>query len=230
MGDNQGQKTVCVNCAALDQSILKVLNDEHPELLESLQHGITFKNNTDVLTQGTQVKGVYCINSGKLKIYKVSESGKEQIIRFAKRGDLLGFRTLIGGQDLGVSATTIEESSVCFIDRYEFLNMIQKVPDLKERLMEELSEDLAEMVEALTTMAHSSVSSRLCSALLLLDDLYDNEAINLSRENLANFVGTAQESIIRKLSDMKNDRLIEINGRKINILDRELINKISLFS
>ena len=96
--------------------------------------------------------------------------------------------------------------------------------------MEELSEDLAEMVEALTTMAQSSVSSRLCSALLLLDELYDNQGINLSRENLANFVGTAQESIIRKLSEMKNDELIAINGRKITIINRAAITKTSLFS
>jgi CRP/FNR family transcriptional regulator, polysaccharide utilization system transcription regulator len=230
MINNQNQSVSCSNCAALDQSILKILSNKKPEMLKMVQHGIIFKSHSDLLTQGTQVKGVYCINSGRLKIYKNSESGKEQIIRFAKRGDLLGFRTLIGGHELGVSATTIEDCTVCFVERRDFLKMIQVVPEIKEKLLEDLAEDLAEMVEALTTMAQSSVSSRLCSALLLLDELYDNQGINLSRENLANFVGTAQESIIRKLSEMKNDQLIEISGRKITILDRAAITKTSLFS
>jgi len=230
MGVVQNLKLSCENCMAMDHSILKVISSENLELIDSVKHCIRYKVETDLLTQGTQVRGVYCINSGKIKIYKTSESGKEQIIRFAKKGDLLGYRTIIANHKLGVSATTIEECSVCFIEREDFLRMMIEAPQLKERLMEELSEDLSEMVEALTTMAHRSVRSRLCGALLILEELYEGEPINLTRENLANFVGTAQESVIRLLSDMKSEGVIQINGRKITVINRELIKKEAQFS
>ena len=99
----------------------------------------------------------------------------------------------------------------------------------RERVLREISEDLSEMVEALTDMAQRSVRSRLCSALIQLSELYENEPINLSREDLANYVGTAQESIIRLLSEMKKEGLIAIKGRKIAVVKHEEIKKMSLF-
>ncbi|MDG2331592.1 MAG: Crp/Fnr family transcriptional regulator [Flavobacteriales bacterium] len=223
-------KQKCENCMALGHSILEVLCSQNRTFLDNVKHCITYKSEANLLTQGSLVRGVFCVNSGKIKIYKSSESGKEQIIRFAKKGDLLGYRTLIAGHKLGVSATTIENTSVCFIEREDFYRMMKKEPQLKERLMEELSEDLLEMVDGLTNMAQRSARSRLCGALLVLMELYGDEPINLSRENLANFVGTAQESVIRLLSELRMEGLIEIKGRKISILNQKSISKIAQFN
>ena len=230
MAEDQKSVSVCESCMQNDQSIFRILNAIDPDLVQGIEHGISFQSETDLLTQGAQVKGVYSIISGRVKISRTSGSGKEQIIRFAKKGDVLGFRTLMSNHSLGVSATTIEDCMACFIERDEFLRVLRHAPQLRKKLLEELSEDLAEMVDALTSMAHRSVRSRLCGALLILEELYDGQGINLSRENLANFVGTANESVIRLLSEMKNEQLIEIQGRKITILDRQRIKNIEQFS
>ena len=172
--------------------------------------------------------GVFCINRGKVKIYKLGIDGKEQIIRIAKEGNLLGYRAMIGEDVYPVSAETLEESVICFIPKRDFIKVLHETPILHERLLKEACRELGLMTESMTNLAQKSVSERLAIALLMLKNTYGMDGaenapvvINLTREDLANIVGTATETLIRLLHDFKADKLIETDGRKIKAIDTE---------
>ncbi|MDG1741440.1 MAG: Crp/Fnr family transcriptional regulator [Crocinitomicaceae bacterium] len=180
-----------------------------------------FKKNQPLFIEGSLPRGVYCLNQGKVKIFARGEEGKEQIIHLASSGEIVGFRVMFSGETYKVSATTLEESNICFISKNDFLDLVDTNPTLRKGIMQELSRELAERATFITNLAQKSVRERLASALVLLDDIYENEMVNLTREDLANFIGTATETLIRLLKDFKEENLVKTHARQIEILDRE---------
>lgn len=166
-------------------------------------------------------RGVYCVNHGKVKIYAIGDEGKEQIIHIAKEGEVIGFRAMFSGDPYKVSATSLEDGHICFISKDNFLDMIDSNAALRNMVMKELSRELGDRAQFITNLAQKSVRERLAFTLLLLQNVYGEEPINLSREDMANFVGTATETLIRLLKDFKEEGLIEVQTRKLTILDRE---------
>jgi CRP/FNR family transcriptional regulator len=100
-------------------------------------------------------------------------------------------------------------------------------PTLRKGIIKELSTELADRANFITNMAQKSVRERLAFSLLLLMDIYVGEPINLSREDMANFVGTATETLIRLLKDFKEEAYIETHARKITVLDRNKLMSIA---
>ncbi|NBV90656.1 MAG: Crp/Fnr family transcriptional regulator, partial [Flavobacteriia bacterium] len=120
-----------------------------------------------------------------------------------------------------VSAETLEDCNICFIRKEDFMSMMDTNPMLRNGILKEISTELADRADFITNMAQKSVRERLAFALLMLMDIYEDEPINLSREDMANFVGTATETLIRLLKELKTEGLIEIQTRKITVLDRK---------
>ena len=160
------------------------------------------------------------MHQGKVKIFTRGDSGKEQIIHIAKEGEVIGFRAMFSGDPYKLSASTLEESNICFITKENFLDMIDSNATLRKGIMKELSKELGERAVFITNMSQKSVRERLAYSLLILGDIYKPDLINLSREDLANFVGTATETLIRLLKDFKDEGLIEIHARKLEVLDQ----------
>lgn len=177
--------------------------------------------------EGSFPRGVFCLNQGKVKIFTRGDEGKEQIIHIAKEGEIIGFRAMFSGESYKVSATALEESNICFIAKDDFLNMIDTNPTLRSGIMKELSKELGDRAIFITNMAQKSVRERLAFSLLLLNDVYSGEEINLTREDMANFVGTATETLIRLLKDFKEEGIIEIHTRKLEIIDMGKLEKIA---
>jgi CRP/FNR family transcriptional regulator len=105
--------------------------------------------------------------------------------------------------------------------------MLDTNPMLRNGILKELSRELADRADFITNMAQKSVRQRLAFSLLLLMEIYRDEPINLSREDMANFVGTATETLIRLLKDFKEEGLIEINTRKISVLNAKKMLQVS---
>jgi len=170
--------------------------------------------------------GLFCINSGKVKVYKITSDGKEQILYLAKPGDFLGYKALISEEFYTASATVIEEGAICYIPKSDFLNILNSNPTFFKKIMSKLCEDLGVMEQKLVTIAQKSVRERLAATLLMLKESYGMEGeestlidIALSREDLANIIGTATETVIRLLSEFKTQELISLQGKKIKVLD-----------
>jgi CRP-like cAMP-binding protein len=113
------------------------------------------------------------------------------------------------------------------ISKDDFLNMMDSNPVLRNGIIKELSKELADRADFITNMAQKSVRERLAFTMLILMDVFDNQPINLSREDLSNFVGTATETLIRLLKDFKEEGIIEVQTRKIFVIDKQRLHQIA---
>lgn len=217
----------CANCKSRENSLFCTFKGDDLARLDSVKSCSFIKKGQSLFIEGGIPRGVYCINEGKVKIFTRGEEGKEQIIHLAKQGEIVGFRAMFSGDPYVVSAETLEESSVCFIAKNDFLDLIDTNSILRDGILKELSTELAERASFVTNMAQKSVRERLASILLILDNIYDDDFINLSREDLANYVGTATETLIRLLKDFKDDGVIKTHVRKIEIIDASELESIA---
>lgn len=227
MLDKSHKHITCENCLVKKDSLFKSFCDEQVGGLNAVKTCAYYKKNQPLFLEGSLPRGVFCLNSGKVKVFARGEEGKEQIIHVAKEGEIVGFRAMFSEEPYKVTASTLEESNICFINKSDFLNLVDTNITLRNGIMKELSSELANRVTYITNMAQKSVRGRLAFALILLEEIYSGEMINLTREDLANFVGTATETLIRLLKDFKEEDIIQTHGRKIEVLNREALLKIS---
>lgn len=205
--------------ASFDSADLNVLNHH-----KSCSY---YKKNQALFLEGSIPRGVYCLNEGKVKIFTRGDEGKEQIIHISGSGEVIGYRSMFSGDPYKVTASTLEDSNICFIAKEDFLNMLDSNITLRNNIMKELSKELGDRAVFITNLAQKTVRERLAFSLVMLDNIYKDEMINLSREDLANFVGTATETLIRLLKEFKDDKLIEIHTRKIEVLNVEKLIHVS---
>jgi CRP/FNR family transcriptional regulator, polysaccharide utilization system transcription regulator len=222
----KGNITVdCKNCESRLNSIFCKLEEAEVDALHDNKGCAPYKKGQIVFSQGTSPHGLFVIYSGKVKLYQLAENGREQIVRMSKAGDVIGYRTLLCNDRYTSYAETIEESNICFIPRELFFNIMSKNTSVAVQMMELLSHDLKNAEHRITNLAQKPVRERMAEALLFIKETYgfeqDNKTINvvLTREELANIAGTATETAIRLLSDLKFEKLIEFVGKKIKILD-----------
>lgn len=228
MIDKSHKHVTCENCLSRKNSLFANFCDHEIEDLNDHKGCTFYKKNQPLFIEGSIPRGVFCINAGKVKVFTRGEEGKEQIIHIAKGGEIVGFRAMFSGEPYKVAATTLEESNICFINKADFLNLVDTNVTLRNGIMKELSKELADRATFITNMAQKTVRERLAFALLILDDIYSEEKmINLSREDLANFIGTATETLIRLLKDFKEDGFIQTYTRKIEITDRPGLVKLA---
>jgi CRP-like cAMP-binding protein len=227
----------CQSCTARNGSVFGGLCAHTITSVNGYKSTNMYRKGQILFHEGTRPLGVYCVNKGKIKLYKLGNEGKEQIIQLAKEGDILGYRAMISEEVYPVSAETLEESHVCFIPKQDFLQMIAESPELYGRLFKHACHELGIMAQNVTNLAQKTVRERLAITLIMLKDTYgiDKEennkvVINLTREDLANIVGTATETLIRLLHDFKEDKIITTKGRKILLEDeRELVRIANLY-
>jgi CRP-like cAMP-binding protein len=192
----------------------------------------TYKKGNVIYREGSRLTGFYCITKGILKIYKTGIDGKEQIIRFVKQGDIIAFRSLLSQELACTTAKVIDDAVLCHIPYPTLLFLLQNNWKFSHWMIQILCRELREANDYITDIAQKTVRERLAEVLLLLKDNFDVDEsntlqISLTREELANMVGTATESIIRLLSEFKQDGLIELKGRRIKILDVATMRRLA---
>jgi CRP-like cAMP-binding protein len=222
----------CEKCALETNSIFKHLSPDEALKLNYEKDFRHYKKGDVLYHEGNRISGFYCITSGIIKVYKTGLDGKEQIIRFAKPGDIIAYRSVLSSEPACTTSKVVEDCQVCFIPSEILISFIKTNPNFSLELMKLACHELGEANSYITDIAQKTVRERLAEVLLhLVDDFgLDNQKylrISLTREELANIVGTATESVIRLLSEFKSDSLVELNGRKIKILNLKGLEKIS---
>ncbi|HET6557334.1 MAG TPA: Crp/Fnr family transcriptional regulator [Prolixibacteraceae bacterium] len=185
-----------------------------------------------IYREGSRLTGFYCVTRGIIKVFKTGIDGKEQIIRFAKKGDIIAYRSLLSQELACTTSKVIEEAVLCHIPYQTLLYLIQHNWQFSHHMLQIVCKELREANDYITDIAQKSVRERLAEVLLLLKENFelDHEQtlqITLTREELANMVGTATESVIRLLSEFKQDQLIDLQGRKIRYINVPGLSKVA---
>ena len=222
----------CENCASRSKGVFCELNSS--ELKDVSEHKVTnvYKKGQTLFVQGNHPFGLYCISSGNIKVTKVGADGKESIVRIATAGDVLGHRSLFTDQFYTATATALEDTKVCFLDKKFIMKVIQEKPSVSMNVIEKLSTDMGAAENKLSSLHKKNVRERLAELFLLLkeshgvtqDDGRTLINLKLTREEMATMIGTANETLIRFISEFKEAGLIEQEGKKIFIANEaELI-------
>lgn len=222
----------CQNCKAWSNSMLGDLCGHEIDQITSSKDVMSCKKGQTLFFEGGRPNGVYCIHKGRVKIYKRGVEGKEQILYLCSPGDMLGYNALISDASYALSAEVMEDSIVCFIPKEEFFKGLKDSDGFREILFKTVCQQEALLAQMVTGLAQKSVRQRLAAALIMLNDKYqDTETniseISLSREDLANIVGTATESVIRLLNDFKEEKLVASNGRKLQVLSTDKLRQVA---
>lgn len=190
-----------------------------------------YKKKDDIYREGAYPKGIYFINKGKIKIYQTNDFGKELITELHKEGDFFGYISLLNDEKYTSTATALEDAEIFMIPKEDFFALLYKSSEVSRKFIEMLSNNLIETEKQLVKLAYNSVRKRVAEALVKLSDKYKKDgeqkfSMNISREDLANMVGTATETVIRTLSDFKEDNYIEVSGGTITILNYDKLAKM----
>lgn len=229
----QFQKPYCTECEFRIKSILSDLDGYSLEALDATKACYTYKKGQVILSEGIPPTGLFCIHKGKVKVYKTGDEGREKIMRLAKNGDVIGYRSLLTGEPSTVSAAALEESVVCCIPQETFYKLLRADGEFSMRIIDLLTGELRRAEEQIVRLAQRPVRERLAEALIVLKETYgtedgDNSTLNirLSREELAGMVGTAIETLVRTIAEFKKENLIVTEKKKIRLLDIPALIKI----
>lgn len=212
--------------------LFKKLNDQEFAQLNYDKTCSLYKKGSIIYREGSRLTGFYCVTRGVLKIFKTGIDGKEQIIRFAKKGEIVAYRSLLSQELACTTSKVIEEAVLCHIPYQTLLYLIQNNWEFSHHMLQIVCKELREANDYITDIAQKTVRERLAEVLLLLKDSFELDnantlQISLTREELANIVGTATESVIRLLSEFKQDKLIELQGRKIKLLNIQALTRVA---
>ncbi len=206
------------------ESILADLPSADFELLNAHQTMQVYKKGEIIFREGAYPAGIFYILSGKVKKYMLDSDGKEHIIYVANTEELIGYHAILSDDRYPDSAAALEESSIAFIPKEDFLAVLDQSPILNKRLLKTLSHEFAVLANSLSIFAQKSVRERLALQLVVLREKYKVNfepgmpvEINMSREDLASLVGTGRENVVRMLSEFKDAGILETKGRKIII-------------
>lgn len=191
----------------------------------------SFKKKQMVYTQGQRPACLYFVVKGKVKTFKMNDDGKELITGIYTDGDFVGYTTLIEETMYLDNAEAMEDLELMLIPKSDFSSLLNSDGYVAKKFIKLLSKNLLDKEEQLINLAYSSLRKRVANGLLLVYDKFkktpaDKPRLEMSREDLAQVVGTATESLIRTLSDFKSEKLIDIKEGKILILDEAKLKNL----
>ena len=174
----------------------------------------------DIYLEGDESTRVYFLKSGRVKTVKTTDGGKELITGLYGPGEFFGYPPLLQATPHRDSAVAVDDSELVYIPKDDFTQLLLRDPAVGQQFIRLLAGRVSEREEQLLAMAYSSIRRRVADALLHLHEQSGPDAgIQLSREDMAAMVGTAPESLIRTLSEFKQDGLIELTPKSIQVLE-----------
>ncbi|KKM12067.1 cyclic nucleotide-binding protein [Clostridiales bacterium PH28_bin88] len=209
--------------------IFAALNFEELQKVNSLIQKKEYRKGTVLFMQGDPAGHLYIVRHGRVKLYEVSKDGRQQIVRILEHGDFFGELSLFKDERQSLNAEALEDTGLCLLPREDFKNLIKQNPEMSLSIMQAMSERLAFAEKFIGDLALKSVEERIASWLLVLAEKEGvcapqgiRVSINLSRQEVANLLGTTQETVSRKLTGLQSEGILSTQGQKnIIILDKE---------
>ena len=226
----------CEHCVSRSEGIFCDLHLPEMDEISQFKINNTYKKGQTLFVQGNHPFGIYCISNGNIKLTKTGIDGKETIVRIAQGGDILGHRSLFTDDNYSATATAMEDTEVCFIDKKFILKIIEKNPSVALNIINKLSRDMGSAEKKLSSLHQKNVRERLAELLLSLKATHGTLEegkwkieLKLTREEMATMIGTANETLIRFMTEFKEAGIIEQVGKTIFITnEEELLNWANL--
>ncbi|RKR14223.1 CRP-like cAMP-binding protein [Maribacter vaceletii] len=228
-------ETRCENCIVRKFNSLRAMNKEELKQVSDAKVTKKFKKGDALFEEGEKLNGVYCVRDGVSKLSKLSANGKDQIVKLATTGEVMGQRAVIVEEPTNLSAVAVNDMEVCFVPKEIIVDSMHKNPDFTLEVLRHMAHDLKEADDVIVNMSQKTVKQRVAEAFLYLKNNYgvDEEGflnLTLSREDIANVVGTATESCIRIISEFKKKGFLKTSGKRIGIVkEKELQSLIDGF-
>jgi CRP/FNR family cyclic AMP-dependent transcriptional regulator len=184
-----------------------------------------YKRKDLIFRESEHPRWLYHIESGKVKVFKTSDDGRELIVKVAQTGDFLGFLALFKEDAYPESAAALEDCSIKLVPKQDFAALVFGNRDVNARFIKMLANHIAEREQQLIELAYNSVRKRVATALGQLCD-QGGPVIQLLREDLAALAGTAKETLIRTLTDFKNEGLVNIKDGVVTVLAVEKLKEM----
>jgi CRP-like cAMP-binding protein len=191
--------------------------------IEANRKSLFYKKGEELFNEGEEVKGMFFIETGVVKVHKKWGDDKELILRIAGNGDIVGHRGLGSDTIYPVSGTALEPTTVCFVDLKFFNDTLTVNHDFLYKLMMFFASELKESEKRMRNLAHMSVKGRIASAILTLKQKFGTDSegqlgITISRQDFASYNGATYETVFRMMNEMMEDNAIKMDGKHILIL------------
>jgi CRP-like cAMP-binding protein len=204
-----------------------------PEWLPAVdanRENFSFKKGELLFNEGDEVKGVFFIYSGKVKVHKKWGEDKELIVRLAAEGDIVGHRGIGGDAYYPVSATALESVTACYIDLKFFQATLKTNHEFLYELMMFYARELKESENNMRNLVHMPVKNRVSYILLQLLKKFGTNSngfinISLSKQDVSSLAGAAYETVFRSIKELKDENIIDEDGKYIRIIDKEKLEK-----
>jgi CRP-like cAMP-binding protein len=220
-------------CIEGSSSIFRGLNQKDKEALIQKHSYAIIKKNHYLFQEGEKPKGLLCIASGKVKVFKEGVGGRAQILKMVRPQGFIGYKALFSENPWPFTAIAIEDTAVVNFDKSSFGKILKKNPDLSIKLMKVIIEELGYANSRTVSLTQKHIRGRLAESLLILRDTYGYEAdgrtikVSLSREDIAHLSNMTTSNAIRTLSNLASEGIIEIAGRKISIIKSNHLEHIN---
>lgn len=189
------------------------------KLFETYGQKKTYQRFDRIYEMGDKSQGIYCMRKGLVGLVRVSKSGSEQLLRFFKPGDFFGHRAILAEEKRHATATALEETDVIFVSEKHLLRELRESPEMCQRVIKTLAVELGRAEEWRVQLTDLAVDARVSEALIYLQQMKPDHI--WTRTEIANFCATTTPTVIKVLKRLESKKLIQQNGRKINILDRD---------
>lgn len=226
------QKCLCKDCNVFSSSLFSRLHEDELKKIHEVKTFHFFNRGEIIFHQESPCLGIFCIESGSVKLYSQEEDGREIINKLQNGGDILGHTGLFGKQQYIESAKALEPTKCCFIDSACMKELLAKSSTLTMDLILKMSEDLIESNTKTADMVRKNVRERLATYLLKMSESSgedQNFKLQLSREEMASLLGTAHETIIRCISEFKELGYIAEKNRILYILKKDSLQALGRY-
>lgn len=186
-----------------------------------------------IFREGDEPAGLLCLYKGKAKLYKEGLGGRGQITRLAKPLGFIGYRALFAGENYTTNSQALEDSITCLIEKDCFMNILRNNAELTLLILKSIATELGFSTNRTVTLTQKHVRGRVAESLIFLKDTYGYEddgqtlKVYLSREDLANLSNMTTSNAIRTLTSFADEGIIELEGRKIRILNLAKLERVS---
>jgi CRP-like cAMP-binding protein len=225
----------CNHCGSKDKGIFCQMEEKGITALSDNKVMNQYKKGQTIFLQGNPAYGIYCVSNGQIKLTKVGNQGKETIVGLAGNGDVIGEASFFTGRNYQLSATALTDTKVCFIDKRYFLGLLKEDSSIALNLLSKMSKEIEDTEEKIVMGHQKNVLERLATLLIDLSEVHGVKVdqkrtkidLKLSREEMASLIATAPETLIRTISELRDEGILDQEGKLIIINDHQKLQELT---